>query len=316
MSRGTKVDAIPRANKRGFVATLRRFWPFYLMMVPGAIYFIVYKYVPMAGLVIAFKNYVPRKGIFGSDFVKPFYHWFQFFFRSPAAKQVITNTIAISCLKLLFCTIPPLIFAIAVSESSLRTFSKFVQSISYLPHFLSWVIIYGICIALLSESNGIINQIIKQCGGRPIPFLTSNSYFRGVLVGTDLWRSLGWSSIVYFAAIMGIDGEIYDAATIDGCGRMKKIWYVTLPALRKIFVVLLILKVGHVLNADFNQVFVFINDQVRPSSEIIDTWVYSQGLGQGRYSLATAVGFLKSVLSFVLVLGTNALAKKWDNALW
>lgn len=310
------MSQLQQVNHRGFKATLRRFWPLYAMMIPGAIYFIVYKYVPMGGLVIAFENYLPRKGIFHSDFVKPLYHWFEFFFRSPAAKQVIANTVIISLLKLLFCMIPPLLFAIAVSESRMKRFCKFVQSISYLPHFLSWVIIYGICVAMLSESTGIVNQAIRNLGGKPIPFLTSNSYFRGVIVGTDLWRSLGWSSIVYFAAIMGIDTEIFDSATIDGCGRLRKIWYITLPSLRKIFVVLLILQVGKVLDAGFNQIFVFLNDQVRPSSEIIDTWVYSQGLGQARYSLATAVGFLKSILSLVMVVATNALAKRWDNALW
>jgi putative aldouronate transport system permease protein len=309
-------DNVELIRRKGIGVALRRFWPLYLMMVPAALYFIIFQYGPMAGIVIAFKNYIPKKGMLKSDWAEPWYKWFQYFFKSPSSRQVVINTLVLSLLKLLFCMIPPLIFALAVSECRLKGLCRVVQTVSYLPHFLSWVIIYGICIAMLSESTGIINQFMKNMGLAPIPFLTSNQYFRGVLVGTELWKTLGWSSIIYLAAIMGIDTEIYDAATIDGCGRFRRIWHVTLPCLRKIFVVLLILRVGKILDAGFNQVFVFINDRVRPSSEIIDTWVYSEGLGQGRYSLSTAVGLLKSVLSCFLVFGTNSLAKKWDSALW
>jgi ABC-type polysaccharide transport system, permease component len=286
------------------------------MMIPAALYFLIFKYWPMAGIVIAFKNYVPRKGIIGSDWVKPWFQWFSYFFKSPASRQVVFNTFWISFLKLAFCMIPPMFFALAISETKFKKMSRVIQTISYLPHFLSWVIVYGICIAMFSESTGVVNMWLRNIGLKPIPFLTSNQYFRSVLVGTDLWKSIGWSSIIYLAAIMGIDTEIYDSAIIDGCGRLRRIWYITLPFLRKIFIVLLILRVGKILDAGFNQVFVFINDQVRTSAEIIDTWVYTEGLGQGRYSLSTAVGLLKSVLSCLMVFGTNALARKWDSALW
>ena len=153
-------------------------------------------------------------------------------------------------------------------------------------------------------------------GGTAIPFMTSNKYFQAVLVGTDLWKGLGWGAIIYLAAIMGIDTSLYEAATVDGCGRFRQIWYITLPCIRKIFVVLLILNVGKVLDAGFNQVYVFLSDEVRSSGEIIDTWVYTQGIGKMNYSLSTAVGLMKSVLSCVLVFGTNALARKWDSAIW
>lgn len=308
------MSALYKTNK--VKQAVIRFWPLYLMMIPAIIYFIIFKFWPMAGIVIAFKNYVPRKGIGKSDWVRPFYHWFKYFLDSPSSRQVIFNTLWLSLLKILFCMIPPMIFALAISECRLKKFSRVVQTVSYLPHFLSWVIIYGICIAMLSESTGIINQFFKNIGWKTIPFLTSNTYFRGVLVGAELWQSLGWSSIIYLAAIMGIDTEIYDAATIDGCGRFRRILHVTLPCLRKIFVVLLIMRVGKILNAGFNQVFVFMNDQVRTSAEIIDTWVYTEGLGQGRYSLSTAVGIMKSVLSCILVFGTNALSRRWDSSLW
>lgn len=211
---------------------------------------------------------------------------------------------------------PSLIFALAVSECRNRFFARIVQTISYLPHFLSWVVVYGICVAMLSQSNGVVNTFIKKMGGTAIPFMTSNKYFQAVLVGTDLWKALGWGAIIYLAAIMGIDTSLYEAATVDGCGRFRQIWYITLPCIRKIFVVLLILNVGKVLDAGFNQVYVFLSDEVRSSGEIIDTWVYTQGIGKMNYSLSTAVGLMKSVLSCVLVFGTNALARKWDSAIW
>lgn len=197
-----------------------------------------------------------------------------------------------------------------------QKYSRVIQTVSYLPHFLSWVIIYGICTTMFGEATGVINNLLRKAGFNTVPFLTSNQHIRGVLVGTSLWQSIGWGSIIYLAAIAGIDTSMYEAATIDGCGRFRQIWYITLPNLGRIFVVLLITRVGTILDGGFNQVYVFLNDRVRSSAEIIDTWVYTQGLGKSQYSLTTAVGLMKSVLSCGLVLGTNALARKWDSALW
>ncbi len=299
-----------------FRRTMIRWWPLYLMLIPGIIYFAVYKYAPMAGLVIAFKKYSIKKGIWGSSWVDPWYKYFKQFFDSPANKRVIGNTITLSLWKLVVTMFPSLIFALAVSECKNRWFARIVQTVSYLPHFLSWVVVYGICVAMLSQNNGVVNTAIKKLGGSAIPFMTSNNYFQGVIVATDLWKSLGWGAIVYLAAIMGIDTSLYEAATVDGCGRFRQIWYITLPGIRKIFVVLLITKVGTILDAGFNHVWVFLTDEVTASGEIIDTWVYKQGIGKMNYSLATAVGLMKSVISCAMVFGTNALARKWDSALW
>lgn len=313
------VPSLP-ANRQSLGARFRRafvrWWPLYLMMLPGIIYFLVYKYAPMGGLVIAFKKFSVKKGIWGSPWADPWYKYFQQFFSSPANRNVIKNTITLSLWKLVVGMFPSLIFALAVSECRNRFFARIVQTVSYLPHFLSWVVVYGICTAMLSQTNGVINTFIKKLGGNTIPFLTSNKYFQGVLVATDLWKGLGWGAIIYLAAIMGIDPTLYEAATVDGCGRFRQIWYITFPCIRKIFIVLLILNVGKVLDAGFNQVYVFLTDEVRTSGEIIDTWVYTQGLGKMNYSLATAVGLMKSALSCVLVFGTNALARKWDSAIW
>lgn len=296
--------------------TLLRWWPLYLMLIPGIIFFAVYKYAPMGGLVLAFKNFKIKKGIWASPWADPWYKYFVQFFKSPANRNIIGNTISISLWKLFVGMFPSLIFALAVSECRHRNFARVVQTVSYLPHFLSWVVVYGICTAMLSVNRGIVNDVIKKLGGEAIPFMNSNKYFQGVIIGTDLWKGLGWGAITYLAAIMGIDTALYEAATVDGCGRFGQIWHITLPGIRKIFVVLLILKIGNVLDAGFNQVYVFLTDEVRSSGEIIDTWVYTQGIGKSNYALATAVGLMKSVLSTVLVLGTNALSRKWEASIW
>ena len=176
---------------------MTRWWPLYLMLLPGIIYFLVYKYAPMYGLVIAFKKFSIKKGILGSPWVTPWYKYFEQFFSSPANRNVIKNTITLSLWKLAVGLFPSLIFALAVSECRNRFFARIVQTISYLPHFLSWVVVYGICVAMLSQSNGVVNTFIKKMGGTAIPFMTSNKYFQAVLVGTDLWKALGWGAIIY-----------------------------------------------------------------------------------------------------------------------
>ena len=260
---------------RRFWRAIRQYWPLYVMLIPGMLFFLVYKYAPMYGIQIAFKNYSLKKGISGSPWLtetgKPLLYWFQRFFKTPQSRQIISNTLVLSLSKLLVGMLPPLIFALAISECSFKRYSRVIQTVSYLPHFLSWVIIYGICATMLGETSGVINNLFKKLGWNTVPFLNSSKYIRGVLVGSSLWQSIGWSSIVYLAAIAGIDTSMYEAATIDGCGRFRQIWYITLPNL---------------------------------------------GLGKAQYSLTTAVGLMKSVLSCGLVLGTNALARKWDSSLW
>ncbi len=315
------MSSVPRTitntpTKVRFKRAFLRWWPLYLMLIPGLAYFAIYKYAPMGGLVIAFKKFNALKGIWGSPWVDPLFKNFKQFFGSPANSRVITNTLTLSLWKLAMGMFPSLIFAIAVSECKSRWFARITQTISYLPHFFSWAVVYGICLAMLSTKNGVVNVMIKKLGGTPIPFMTSNSYFPGVLIGSDLWKGLGWGAIVYLAAIMSIDTSLYEAATVDGCGRFRQIWYITLPGIRKIFIVLLITKVGSILDADFNQVYIMMTDEVKKSGEIIDTWVYTNGIGKGNMSLGTAVGLFKSVISCILVFGTNMLARKWDSSLW
>ena len=312
----TLINRRRRTRLERLRSVMSRYWLIYLMMIPGMAFFFVYRIAPMSGIIIAFKNFKVKKGIWGSDWIEPWFYHFRYFFRSPANVRVITNTISLSLWKLFVGMLPPLAFALAVTECRRKVMTRIVQTISYLPHFLSWAVVYGICMTMLSENSGVLNRMIKALSGRTIPFLTSNDYFRGVLVGSDLWKGLGWSAITYIAAIQGIDPTLYEAATVDGCSKFRQIWHITLPGIRKIFVVLMIMKIGKILDAGFTQVYVMMNDSVRASGEIIDTWIFTQGLGKLNYSLSTAVGLFKSVISFLLVFGTNRLARRWECAIW
>lgn len=309
-----KTAAISEKSKSK--TAIKTFLPFYVMMLPGLLYYLIFKYGPMGGVIIAFKDYNIMDGIWGSSWADPWYKHFSYFFNSPYAKQVIGNTIIISLMKLVAGMIPPIILAIMISECKSRRFAKIVQTATYLPHFLSWVIVYGILIAFFSQSVGLINRWIRDLGGTTYPFLTSPVHFRAMLVGSEVWKTTGWAAIIYIAAISGIDSTLYEAATIDGCNRLKRIWHITLPCLRSVIILQLILKVGNILDAGFDQIYIMMNAQVASVSEIIDTWVFTEGLTRMNYSLASAVGLLKSALGCVLVFSTNKLARKWDEGLW
>jgi putative aldouronate transport system permease protein len=286
------------------------------MLIPGMTYYIIFKFIPMYGAIISFKDFKMLDGIVGSRWADPLFKHFTYFFNSFYAKQIIGNTLIISFLKLFFCMLPPIVLALIINECRWRRFARVTQTLTYLPHFLSWVIIYGICLALFSQSTGLINQLIVDSGGKAIPFLTSPKYFRIVLIGTEVWRDMGWSSILYLAAIMDIDPTLYEASEIDGCGRLQQIIHITLPSLVGVFMVLLILRLGTILDAGFDQIYVMQTPQVVEVSEIIDTWVFKEGLNKMNYSLASAVGLLKSVFALALVVSTNHLAKKWEYGLW
>jgi len=297
----------------------RKVWSFraiYLMMLPGIVYYIVYKYVPIYGLVIAFKDYDILEGILGSPWADPWYKYFQQFYESPYFSQLLTNTLLISLYKLLFGMIPPIILAILLNECRVKWLKGFVQTLSYMPHFLSWVIIYGILIVLLSQNSGILNRWITEAGGTAIPFLSSPEWFRSVLVGSEVWQNLGWGAIIYLAAMVGIDPALYEASRVDGASRVRMIWHITLPGIRNVIVLLLILRLGHLLDAGFDQIYILYNVHVYPVADILDTWVFRTGLEQFDFSLASAVGLFKSLIGLALVLASNAMAKRWGESIW
>lgn len=302
--------------KGNYLKAIKKHWPLYLMLLPVFIWYAVFKYGPMYGLVIAFKDYSIHKGILGSPWADPLFKHFSYFFNGPYAKQIIGNTFIISIYKIVIGMLPPLILAVFIHECRQKWFGRVVQTLSYLPHFLSWVIIYGILLAFFSESTGLINRWLREAGLSTIPFLTSPKYFRGVLIGSDIWQSMGWGAIIYLSAISSIDPSLYEAAEIDGCGRLRKILYIMLPHLRSVFIMLLILKLGTILDAGFDQIYILSSPQVKSVSEIIDTWVFNEGLQKMNYSLASAVGLFKSVIGFTLVMISNRIARRWGNGLW
>ena len=281
--------------------------PLHIMLLPGLLLILVFSYTPMAGLVIAFQRFIPSKGMFGDQ------EWiglanFRQVFALPGFGQAMKNTILIAFWKIVFGLIVPIVFALLLNEVRHSFFKKTVQTVVYMPYFLSWVVLGGILLDMLSPSGGIINQAIKALGGNPVFFLGDNRYFQGTLIVTDIWKNFGYGAIVYLAAILGIDTDLYEAAQIDGANRWKQTWHVTLPGMRMIIVLMLVLSLGNVLNAGFDQVFNLYNAAVYESGDILDTFVYRMGLIDAQYGPATAVGLFKSVVSTLFISVSYYLA--------
>lgn len=299
--------------KRGVQAFLR-FKMLYLLLIPGMLYFTLFKYVPMAGIVIAFKNYNLALGIWDSpwvgwknfnDFITGVYFW-----------DIMRNTILISLYKLVFGFPAPIVLALLLNEVRLHWFKRFVQTITYMPHFLSWVIVYGLLVALFSPGEGFVNLVLKQYGMEPIAFMTEPGWARFMIVSSDVWKEIGWGAILYLAALAGIDPSLYEAARMDGASKWRQLWHVTLPGIRTVMVMLLIIKLSHILDAGFDQIFMMANAFNSGKIDILDTWVYREGLERLKIGLATAVGLFKAVIGFILVVLANQLAKKFDGQIW
>ncbi len=287
----------------------------YIMLIPGILFFLVFCYGPMYGLVIAFQDFYPLRGISGSDFVG--LKHFRELFTNPFFLSVLRNTLIISLYKLLICFPAPIIFCLALNEIKSHGFKKAVQSISYLPHFISWVVVSGIFLEFLSPSRGPINILLKELGFEPIFFVADPKYFRAVLVITDMWKSVGWGSIVYLAAITNVDPALYEAAEMDGAGRIKQILHVTLPSIMPIITVMFIMESGKILNDSFQQVYNFLTPTTYGVGDVISTFVYRMGIQNMQYSFTTAVDLFKNTISFILVVITNAIARKTsDYGLW
>jgi putative aldouronate transport system permease protein len=285
------------------------------MLLPGILFFVIFKYVPMFGALMAFKDYSPIKGFAASPWVG-FKH-FDNFFSSIYFWQLMRNTLLISIYKLIGGMIPSIILALLLNEVRNRFFKRTVQTITYFPHFLSWVVIYGIMLAFLAPSSGLVNQWIKEFGGEPISFFESKEWFRSLLVFSSVWKDLGWGTILYLAAMTNIDPQLYEAARIDGASRMRQIWHITLPSIRNVIVILLIINLGNIMEAGFQQIIIMYNARVYSVADVIDTYVYREGLLSMNYSYAAAVGLFQSVIGLILVIASNRMAKKWgESGLW
>ncbi|WP_409342078.1 ABC transporter permease [Paenibacillus sp. MBLB4367] len=301
------------------ILTMRRYSAFYLMAIPGLLYYFIFHYLPMAGVLIAFQDYSPLlgiKGVFTSPWVG--LQHFETFFSSPYFIRILQNTVIISGLKLLFGFPAPVLLALLLNELRGRIVKRFVQTISYLPHFLSWVVVAGMMILLMSPSLGIANPILERLGfDGNANLLGSSGTFRTVLVASSVWKEIGWNSIIYLAAISGINPQLYEAAEMDGASRWKQVRHITIPSLRHVMSILFILQVGHLLDAGFEQVFLLYSPAVYAVGDIIDTYVYREGLIGLNYSFASAVGLFKSVIAMILILSANRLAKRLEaEGLW
>lgn len=296
---------VPNIRRQSFSKSVRQWWPYYLMMAPGLIFFVIFHYFPIWEAKIAFEQLriIPPNIWVGLKH-------FQTLFSSPIFWQVLANTLIISTMKIVFFFPVPIIVALLLNEIRGGAFRKFIQSAIYLPHFLSWVVIAGVFIAVLSPSDGAVNDVLGFFGMQPVSFMTDNGSIRWVLVFSEIWRSAGWDSLLYLAAIIAIDQELYDAAEIDGANRWQKIRYVTIPGIVPTIATLFILNAGMFLNADLNQVINFSNDVVRSKIDIIDTYVYRIGLQTGEYSLATAAGLFKAVLGMLMIVAAHLLSKR------
>jgi len=307
-ARGLDVSGSPAARRSGW-KRMQADWDLYLLLVPGIAVLLLFKYVPMYGILIAFQNFRIFDGMSGSEWVG--LDNFRRLFTSADFLHVFVNTIAISMLKLVFLFPLPIVAAILLNELKNMAFRKSVQTVIYLPHFLSWIIVSGLFIDLLSINGGLVNKLLAGLGADPIPFFLSNDYFRGVLVATAGWKETGWSTIVYLAAFSTIDPGLYEAAKIDGASRFRQIWHITLPGIAPIVVLMLILRLGSMFAGDTEQILAMYNSTVYKSADIIGTYVYRMGMGKQEYSFTTAVGLFESVIGFVLIIGGNYVSRKY-----
>ncbi|MDQ8739243.1 ABC transporter permease subunit [Paenibacillus sp. LHD-38] len=291
--------------------TFKRNWPLHAMVLPAFILLVTFHYLPMFGIVIAFQDYKPWIGIMNSVWVG--LDHFRMLFEFEDSQRVIWNTLVIAVIKIFTGLIVPFSFALLLNEVKETLIKRSVQTLVYLPHFLSWVVLGGILVDILSPEYGLVNHFLKALGIEPIFFLGSNDWFRFTIILSDVWKEFGFSTIIFLAALSGINPEMYEASVIDGANRWKQVYYITIPAMLPIAVVVTTLSLGSILNAGFDQIFNLYNPLVYETGDIIDTYVYRVGLIDRNYSFATAVGLFKSVVSFVLIVTSYRLAYKLAN---
>lgn len=290
----------------------------YLMLLPGIAWYVVYNYFPMYGLSIAFKDFKIGLGIAGSEWATPIYANFQRLFSSPRFPIVIRNTVLISLYRIGYGTLASLLIALLLNETRHYWYRRIVQTLNFAPFFLSWVVVYGIFLGLFSQQTGFISRWVRQFGGTMPPLLQSVSHFRSVLIGSAVWKNAGYGAVIYLAAMSGLDPSLYEAARVDGASRLQLIWHITLPGIRGIIILLLILNIGSLLMAGFEQVFVFYNVRVYDVADIIDTWIYRMGLERLDFTVSTAMGLFQAAIGSLMMIGANALAKHWGegSSLW
>ena len=297
-------------RKEGVKGLTKYLWKhkyMYLMLVPAIVYYVIFCYVPMYGASIAFKDFNPMQGIMKSPWVG--FDVFEQLFGMSKFYSVFWNTIRISLIRLIFGFPFPIIVALMLNELRWNRVKRVIQTAIYIPNFISWVVLGGIMTSLLSMDSGIVNGIIKMLGFQPIGFLTDERYFVPTMVVSMIWKTFGWNTIIYLAAMTGIDPQLYEAATVDGANRWQRLLHITLPCIRSTIIVVLITRIGSLMQAGFEQIFVLYHPGVYGTADIIDTYVYRMGLQEGKFELASAVGLFKSVVNFILVVNANKTAR-------
>ncbi len=287
----------------------------YLLLIPGLIYLLVFKYAPMYGVLIAFKDFDIMAGILKSPWCG--FDNFKYLFSSSDFYVLLRNSLLISLYRLIWGFPAPILLALMLNEMHSKNYKRAMQTVVYLPHFISWVVIAGILSNMLSPSGGLINHMLGMFGIKPVAFLQNSNYFRSIIVVSDIWKTAGWGTIIYLAAMTGINAELYEAALIDGASKMKRIIHITLPGIASTVVVMLILRMGTVLQNGFEQIFLLYNPLVYQVADVFETFTYRIGLIEGRYGFAAAVGLFQSVVGLVMILATNKLAKIYgEGGLW
>lgn len=305
-------------QKKNFGVYMKRYWQLYALMLLPMVYLIVFKYVPMIYVQIAFKKYSIVQNVWEMPLADN--HGFEYFikaFKNRDFLYALRNTLMLNILDLLVGFPIPIIFALILNELVFKKFKRVVQTIAYMPHFLSWVIIYGLALQLFAPSTGLVNMVLTNLGFDSIPFLNDSAHWVGTYIGLGVWQSFGWNSIIYLAAIAGINSELYEAASVDGAGRFKKMWHITLPGIRPTIVVLLVMNLGNILGSGFDRPFAMQNKLVMDVANVISTFVYKNGIKGLQFSLTTAVGLFQSVICVFFLLFANWLAQKLgERGIW
>lgn len=312
-----KNRAISPKKKNGS-GYIKRYWQLYALLALPMIYLLVFKYLPMIYVQIAFKKYSIVKSVWELPWAKN--HGFEYFikaFKNNDFRYALRNTLGLNLLDLIIGFPAPIIFALILNELCFKKFKRVVQTVAYMPHFLSWVIIYSLALQLMAPNAGLINMVITRYGGEAIPFLNNPNYWIGTYIGFGVWQNFGWGSIVYLASIAGINPELYEAASVDGAGRFRKIWHITLPGIKPTIVVLLIMSLGNILGGGFDRPFAFQNNLVMKVADVISTYVYRTGIKGLQFSLTTAVGLFQSVVGVFFLLMANWISRKLgERGIW
>ncbi len=311
-----ELERAPDLANKGYFKRLLSQWDIQLMVIPALLLIIIFQYIPMYGVLLGFQDYNLFKGFFASEWVG--LKHFIAFFNDSDFNRIIRNTIVISFLKLFIGFPAPIVLALMLNEVGKMAFKRIIQTISYLPHFISWVIVAGMVTSMLSTDNGSINMVLQQLHliDEPISFLALPEYFWSIIVMTDVWKSIGFGSIIYIAAIAGVNPQLYEAAAIDGASKFKQMYLITIPSIMPVIVIFMILAIGNLLSAGFEDILLLANAGIREVSDVIDVYVYRIGIQNQRYSYATAIGLFKAIISVALLTMANFAARRSGNSLW